>query len=167
MDRGARYGPPSLQVRFADGTRAFAWQPTGHRVQEPAPGSAELVLEFRDRHHPWEVALHSRVHEGTDVIERWSMLRNTGEETIAVLRADSAAWSLPVAEDHRLSHVTGQWSAENRLHRDRLPFGETVLTSRWGITGHHANPWVMLDSGGGATEGHGRVWSAVPAWSGS
>ncbi|MFD9542650.1 GH36 C-terminal domain-containing protein [Streptomyces sp. NPDC060022] len=44
-----------------------------------------------------------------------------GEETITVLRADSAAWSLPVAEDHRLSRVTGQWSAENRLHRDRPP----------------------------------------------
>ena len=28
---------------------------------------------------------------------------------------------------------------------------ETVLTSRRGITSHHANPWVMVDDGGRAT----------------
>lgn len=27
VDGGTRYGPPSLQVRFEDGSRAFEWQP--------------------------------------------------------------------------------------------------------------------------------------------
>ncbi|MFG3141294.1 alpha-galactosidase [Streptomyces sp. NPDC048211] len=166
VDSGPRYGPPSLQVRFADGTRAFSWKPIGHRVHEPAPGAAELVLEFRDRVHPLRVDLHYRVHGDTDVIERWSVLRNDGEEPVALQRADSAAWTLPAREDYRLSHVTGQWSAETRLRREPLPYGETVLTSRRGVTSHHANPWVMLDAGD-ATEEHGRVWSAALAWSGS
>ncbi|MFI5633067.1 alpha-galactosidase [Streptomyces sp. NPDC051664] len=166
VDGGPRYGPPSLQVRFADGTRAFEWQATGHRVHEPAPGSAELVLEFRDRLHPLRVALHYRVHDDSDVIERWTVLRNDGDAPVALQRADSAAWTLPLRDDYRLSHVTGQWSAETQLRRDPLPFGETVLTSRRGITSHHANPWVMLDAGD-ATENHGQVWSAALAWSGS
>ncbi|MEU6761651.1 alpha-galactosidase [Streptomyces sp. NPDC046853] len=166
VDGGARYGTPSLQVRFADGTRAFEWQAEGHRVHEPAPGSTELALEFRDRHYPLEITLHYRVHDDSDVIERWSVLRNTGADPVTLLRADSAAWTLPARDDYRLSHVTGQWSAETRLHRDRVPFGETVLTSRRGITSHHANPWVMLDAGD-ATEEHGQVWSAALAWSGS
>ncbi|MFE7790484.1 alpha-galactosidase [Streptomyces sp. NPDC057460] len=166
VDGGPRYGPPSLQVRFADGTRAFEWQATGHRVHEPAPGSAELVLDFRDRLHPLRVALHYRVHDDSDVIERWTVLRNDGDAPVALQRADSAAWTLPLRDDYRLSHVTGQWSAETQLRRDLLPFGETVLTSRRGITSHHANPWVMLDAGD-ATENHGQVWSAALAWSGS
>ncbi|MEV6752896.1 alpha-galactosidase [Streptomyces sp. NPDC051214] len=166
VDGGARYGTPSLQVRFADGTRAFEWEALSHRVHEPTPGSTELVLKFRDRRHTLEITLHYRVHDDSDVIERWCVLRNTGEETVALLRADSAAWTLPVRDDYRLSHVTGQWSAESQLHRERLPFGETVLTSRRGITSHHANPWVMLDAGE-ATEDHGQVWSAALAWSGS
>ncbi|MFC8126313.1 alpha-galactosidase [Streptomyces sp. NPDC057302] len=166
VDGGARYGTPSLQVRFADGTRAFEWEASGHRVHEPAPGSAELALEFRDRHYPLGITLHYRVHDDSDVIERWSVLRNTGEEAVTLLRADSAAWTLPARDDYRLSHVTGQWSAETQLHRDRVPFGETVLTSRRGITSHHANPWVMLDAGD-ATEDHGQVWSGALAWSGS
>lgn len=153
-------------MRFADGTRAFEWLATGHRVHEPAPGAAELVLEFRDRHYPLEIALHYRVHDDSDVIERWTVLRNTGDDTVTLPRADSAAWTVPARDDHRLSHVTGQWSAETQLHRDRVPFGETTLTSRRGITSHHTNPWVMLDAGD-ATEEHGQVWSAALAWSGS
>ncbi|MGV9558265.1 alpha-galactosidase [Streptomyces sp. NPDC003522] len=166
VDGGTRFGPPSLQVRHADGSRAFEWEPVGHRVDEPAPGSAELVLEFRDRLYPLHVALHYRVHEDTDVIERRTVLRNAGDQRVELLRADSAAWTLPALPDYRLSHVTGQWSAESQLRRDTLPYGETVLTSRRGITSHHANPWVMLDAGD-ATEDHGRVWSAALAWSGT
>ncbi|MEU3186101.1 alpha-galactosidase [Streptomyces sp. NPDC006923] len=166
VDGGTRYGPPSLQVRFADGTRAFEWEATGHRVLEAAPGESELVLEFRDRHYALAVALHYRVHDDCDVIERWTVLHNTGDETVVLQRADSAAWTLPPRDDYRLSHVTGQWAAESQLHRERLAFGETVLTSRRGVTSHHANPWVMLDAGD-ATEDHGQVWSAALAWSGS
>src|SRR5689334_5077666 len=40
VDGGARYGAPSLRVRFADGTRAFEWEPVGHHIGEPAPGAA-------------------------------------------------------------------------------------------------------------------------------
>ncbi|GAA2364370.1 alpha-galactosidase [Streptomyces cuspidosporus] len=166
VDGGTRYGPPSLQVRHPDGNRGFEWRPTGHRVLTDVPGSAELVLEFRDRLRPLRVALHYRVRDDTDVIERWTVLHNTGHEPLELLRADSAAWTLPPLAGYRLSHVTGQWSAETQLRRDPLPFGETVLTSRRGITSHHANPWVMLD-GGAAGEDHGPVWSAVLAWSGS
>ncbi|MFC9843606.1 alpha-galactosidase [Streptomyces sp. NPDC060223] len=161
VDGGTRYGPPSLQVRFADGSRAFEWQSTGLRVTDD-----ELALAFRDRHYPLHVTLHYRVQGDTDVIERWTTVRNAGDEPVTLLRTDSAAWSLPPLRDYRLSHVTGQWSAESQLRRDQLPYGETVLTSRRGITSHHANPWVMLDAGE-ATEEHGRVWSAALVWSGS
>ncbi|MER5409764.1 alpha-galactosidase [Streptomyces sp. NPDC002769] len=165
VDGGTRYGPPSLQVRFEDGSRAFEWQPAGHDVRE-GEGEGELTLSFRDRRYPLRVELHYRVRDDTDVIERWTVVRNLGDEPVTLLRADSAAWALPLLRDYRIAHVTGQWSAESRLHRDRLAHGETVLTSRRGITSHHANPWVMLDSGE-ATEDHGRVWSAALAWSGS
>lgn len=166
VDGGTRYGPPSLQVRYPDGSRAFEWQHTGHRLLQPAPGVAVLVLLFRDRLHPLHVALHYTVRDDTDVIERHTVLRNAGDRPLSLLRADSAAWSLPPLPGYRLSHVTGQWSAENQLRRDPLPHGETVLTSRRGITSHHASPWVMLDDGE-ADEEHGRVWSAALAWSGS
>ncbi|MFD0070591.1 glycoside hydrolase family 36 N-terminal domain-containing protein, partial [Streptomyces sp. NPDC127574] len=141
-----RYGPPSLQLRYADGSRGFEWLPTEHRVTQDGP-TTELVLGFRDRLHPVHVVLHYRVHADTDVIERWTVVRNAGDGPVELLRADSGAWTLPPLADYRLSHVTGQWSAETQLRREPAPYGETVLTSRRGITSHHANPWAMLDDG--------------------
>lgn len=166
VDGGTRYGPPSLQIRFEDGSRAFEWVHEGYEVLRPAEGVHELRLTFRDRVHPLRTVLHYRVREDTDVLERWLVVRNDSDAPVRLLRADSAAWSLPPLPGYRISHVHGQWSAESRLRREPLPHGETVLTSRRGSTSHHANPWLMLDDGT-TTETHGRVWSAALAWSGS
>jgi alpha-galactosidase len=162
VDGGTQYGPASLQVRFADGTRGIEWAFVGSEIL----GDTTLRLDFTDRHYPLRITLYYRVTPDTDVVERWTELTNTGEDDIAVLRADSAAWSLPVRPGYRLSHVVGGWAAESQLRRGELAVAETVLTSRRGVTSHHANPWVMIDTGD-ADEEHGEVWSAALAWSGS
>ncbi|GAA1938941.1 alpha-galactosidase [Kitasatospora viridis] len=161
---GARFGPAGLQVRFADGTRGAQWTFAGHTVS-----GGELRLRLADRHYPLTADLCYRLRPGSDVIERWTELNHTGDEgsgPITVDRLDSACWTAPALPDHRLSHLVGGWNSEFQLHRDRLPVAETVLTSRRGLTSHHANPWLALDDGT-ATEEHGQVWSTALAWSGS
>ncbi|MFJ9824835.1 alpha-galactosidase [Streptomyces sp. NPDC101160] len=163
---GARFGPAGLQVRFADGTRGAQWHFTGHRVE-----GGELRLRLTDRHYPLAAELCYRLRPGSDVIERWTELTHTAAPggdagPVTVDRLDSASWTLPALPDYRLSHLVGGWNSEFQLHRDRLPVAETVLTSRRGLTGHHASPWLALDDGS-ATEEHGRVWSTALAWSGS
>jgi alpha-galactosidase len=157
----SRYGHAGLQVRFADGTRDLELVYRGEERTDD-----ELVLEFADRHYPLVVLAHYRLPAGGDVIERHLVLRNDGDEAVTVARADSASWVLPRLDGYRLSQVRGQWAAETALHRGDLPYGETVMTSRRGITGHHANPWVMVDDGT-AGEEHGSVYSCALAWSGS
>ncbi|MFE0146926.1 alpha-galactosidase [Nonomuraea sp. NPDC059007] len=158
-EAGARYGAASLQIRFANGDTGVEWQHTGHEIED-----GHLTILMRDRAHPVEVALHYRVRAGCDVVERWTEIRS--EEPVTLLRCDSAAWNLPPLPGYRLSHASGGWAAENSVRRVELPVGETVLTSRRGITSHQANPWVMVDAGE-AGEEHGEVWSAALAWSGS
>ncbi|GAA3507336.1 alpha-galactosidase [Streptomyces showdoensis] len=93
--------------------------------------------------------------------------RDTGPALpVTVERLDSASWTAPALADYRLSHLVGGWNSEFQLRGDRLPVAETVLTSRRGLTGHHANPWLALDDGT-ATEERGEVWSTALAWSGS
>ncbi|MEV4460112.1 alpha-galactosidase [Microbispora sp. NPDC049633] len=157
---GLFYGHAAVQVRFADGTRDLELVPTGQRRTD-----RELVLTFADRHYPLTVECHYGVHEDSDVIERHLVLRNEGEP-VTVVRADSATWVLPRMDGYRLSCVRGQWGAETRLHRTELPYGETVTTSRRGVTSHQANPWAMVDDGT-AGEEHGEVYSCALAWSGS
>ncbi|MEV8102604.1 glycoside hydrolase family 36 N-terminal domain-containing protein, partial [Streptomyces sp. NPDC088135] len=161
---GARFGPAGLQVRFADGTRGAQWSFTGHTVRD-----GEIRLQLTDRRYPLAAELCYRVRPGSDVIERWAELTHTGagdSGPITVDRLDSASWTLPALPDYRLSHLVGGWNSEFQLQRDRLPVAETVLTSRRGVTSHHANPWLALDDGT-ADEEHGEIWSTALAWSGS
>ncbi|MFI6388202.1 alpha-galactosidase [Nonomuraea sp. NPDC050540] len=158
-EAGARYGAASLQIRFANGDTGVEWQHTGHEIED-----GHLTILMRDRAHPVEVALHYRVYADADVVERWTEIRS--EEPVTLLRCDSAAWNPPPLPGYRLSHASGGWAAENAVRRVELPVGETVLTSRRGITSHQANPWLMVDAGD-AGEEHGEVWSGALAWSGS
>ncbi|MEV7042930.1 alpha-galactosidase [Amycolatopsis sp. NPDC051061] len=156
-DGGTKYWTPALQIRFADGTRALEWRYRTHEIDHD-----HLKIHFADRHYPLRITLHYR--RRTDVLERW--LELAADTDVDVIRADSATWALPVLDDYRLSHVTGRWAAETQLHRTTAPHGETTFASRRGITGHHANPWVMVDDGT-ATERHGEVYGVALAWSGS
>ncbi|HEX9338011.1 MAG TPA: glycoside hydrolase family 36 N-terminal domain-containing protein, partial [Pseudonocardiaceae bacterium] len=159
---GPRFGPPSLAVRYADGTAAVEWIYEGYDVD-----GLHLAVRLADRHYPLSVVLHYRLHDDSDVIDRWTTVRNTADdEAVTLVRLDSAAWHLPIRPDYRVSHVAGGWSYECQLHRVTVPVAETVFTSRRGITSHQANPWLMLDAGD-ADEAHGEVWSAALAWSGS
>jgi alpha-galactosidase len=154
------HGHAGLQVRFADGTRDLELRHTGVDSD-----GGMLTFSFADRHYPLTVSAHYLVRPDTDVLERWLEVRNDGEP-LTVVRADSATWVVPRLEDYRLSQVRGAWAAESRSHRGGLPYGESLLGSRQGITGHAAAPWAMIDDGT-ATEEHGGVYSCALAWSGS
>ncbi|MFL6142839.1 MAG: alpha-galactosidase [Labedaea sp.] len=156
---GAMFGPAALQVRQDDGAGGVEWQYLDHAVD-----GGHLELRFRDRTYPLWITLHYQVFDDTDVIQRWVTLRSG--RPVTVRRADSANLALPRRADYRVSHAAGYWSGENQVHRTTLPIGETVFTSRRGITSHQANPWLMIDAGD-ATETGGEVWSAALAWSGS
>ena len=159
---GRSFGAAALGVGFADGTAGLELQIVSRAVE-----AGRLILTLADRRQPLSVDLHYRPAAGTDVIERWAVVRHTGDaDDILLHRHDAAAWCVPQRDDYRISHVTGAWSAEGTLHRALLPVAETHLTSRRGVTGHHANPWVMIDDGT-AGEEHGDVWSMALAFSGS
>jgi alpha-galactosidase len=49
--------------------------------------------------------------------------------------------------------------------RTELTPGTRVFESRKGLTGHHGQPWVTLDSGDGRSDGE--AWSVALEWSGS
>ncbi|MBO0514657.1 alpha-galactosidase [Streptomyces beijiangensis] len=170
VEGGARFGAPSLLVRYADGARGVEWAYESHEIEDRTGGS-RLRVRLRDRHYPLGCTLHYAVHEDSDVIERSMTLSHLGTaetagEPIEILRCDAASWSVPAASGVRLSHTVGAWSGETQLRRTEAPYAETVFTSRRGISGHFGNPWLMVDAGD-ADESHGEVWSMALAWSGS
>ncbi|WP_338894811.1 alpha-galactosidase [Streptomyces sp. TG1A-60] len=155
VEGGPRFARPALSVR-TDERRGTEWT---FRTYE-ADGD-ELRLSFTDG--GLGITLHYRMRD--DVVERWVTLVNEGP-TAELLRADSATWTLPPREEAwRLSQLHGRWAAESRLVRADLTYGEKVIGSRRGHTGHQHLPWVALDTDAG--EERGEVYGCALGWSGS
>lgn len=159
VEGGPRFVRPALSVR-TDERRGTEWTFETYETSD-GPGGDELRLRFRDG--GLVITLHYRMRG--DVVERWVVLDNEGPDTVELLRADSATWTLPEREDWRLSHLHGRWAAESRLTAGPLTYGEKVIGSRRGHTGHQHLPWVALDTD--ATEERGEVYGCALGWSGS
>lgn len=155
VEGGPRFVRPALSVR-TDERRGTEW-----RFEDAATEGDELRLCFSDA--GLGITLHYRLRG--DVVERRVTLANDGSESLELLRADSATWTLPERDGWRLSQLHGRWAAESRLVRSPLTYGEKIIGSRRGHTGHQHLPWVALDSE--ATEESGEVYGCALGWSGS
>jgi alpha-galactosidase len=155
VEGGPRFVRPALSVRTAE-RRGTEWSFERYETE-----GDELRLRFRDA--GLAITLHYRMRG--DVVERWTTLDNDGPEPLELLRADSATWTLPDRDGWQLSQLHGRWAAESRLVRSGLTYGEKVIGSRRGHTGHQHLPWVALDTD--ATEERGEVYGCALGWSGS
>ncbi|WP_369231432.1 alpha-galactosidase [Streptomyces sp. R21] len=169
VEGGPRFVRPALSVR-TDERRGTEWRFEAYETEEAcesdeahetdAADGDELRLRFSDA--GLGITLHYRTRG--DVVERWVTLANEGP-AVELLRADSATWTLPEREGWRLSQLHGRWAAESRLVRSPLTYGEKVIGSRRGHTGHQHLPWVALDED--ANEERGEVYGCALGWSGS
>jgi alpha-galactosidase len=157
VEGGPRFVRPALSVRTEE-RRGTEWHFEAHDSEPGADGG--LRLRFRDG--GLTITLHYRMRH--DVVERWVSLGNEGP-ALELLRADAATWTLPERADWRLSQLHGRWAAESRPAASPLTYGEKVVGSRRGHTGHQHLPWVALDTD--ATEEHGEVYGCALGWSGS
>ncbi|MFL5993394.1 MAG: alpha-galactosidase [Streptomyces sp.] len=156
VEGGPRFTRPALSVR-TDERRGTEWSFEAYDTE-----GDELRLRFRDG--GLTVTLHYRMRD--DVLERWVTLHNQDPAPVELLRADSATWTLPDREDGwRLSQLHGRWAAESLLTQTPLTYGDKVIGSRRGHTGHQHLPWVALDTD--ATEERGEVYGVALGWSGS
>lgn len=160
---GMKFTEPSLKLTFADGTRDVVLCFVSATLNAE---NDELRIQLRDAAYPVHVTLIYRVHAAYDLIERSAEVRNAGETPITIERVWSATWHVPPGICYRLSHLSGRWADEWRLHRDQLPAGTTILESRRLNTSHHHNPFFALDQGH-ADEEQGAVWFGTLAWSGN
>lgn len=163
VEGGPRFVRPALSVRTAE-VRGTQWA-----FADAETRGDELRLGFTDAVHRLALTLHYRMRGDSDVIERWATVTHAGPDgpPLELLRADAATWTLPAREGWRLSQLHGSWGAESRLVRSELTYGEKILSSRRGHTGHQHLPWVALDADAAATEEHGEVYGCALGWSGS
>lgn len=124
----------------------------------------ELVITLADP-AGLVVEAHWRTYAGSDVIDRFTVLRNGGDGDVDLLRAGSGAVALPDWTGYRRTVPWGRWGREGGLDRAPLTHGRNVSRGWEGLRSFMP-PWVMIDDGS-ATEDTGCVCTAVLAWGGS
>ncbi|WP_232666323.1 alpha-galactosidase [Pseudonocardia sp. TRM90224] len=121
-----------------------------------------LRAELADDDTGIEVVLHWRTSLEHDVVERWARIRSTRHE-VALTRAFTAGWNVPVGPGARVTQLVGTWSREFTPAEVDLPAGQLRLGSRQGVTSHEYSPVVALRSRADPGEAYG----VALAWSGS
>lgn len=170
---GFLYTEPCLKVTFADGVRDLVLVYSHHSQEVGQEGLPVLVITLKDSFYPLEVDLHYKVVPQYDLIQRWTVIRNTGREWVDVEAALSAAWQLPTLRDgsYRLTHLSGRWNSETQVRHAVLTDGCKTLESRRGLTSAEANPFFAIDilapDGTRASEEVGQVWFGALGWSGN
>jgi alpha-galactosidase len=162
---GMYYHEPCLKVTFDDGVRDVRLVYDRHDTGDEE-GVSELVVTLRDPHYPLHVQLHFRLFEELDLLERYAVVENAGQEPITLEQTLSATWHFPRGRDYRLTYLAGRFAAETQVWREHVSLGKKVLESRRGNTSHHANPFFAVDRGT-ATEERGEVWFGALGWSGN
>jgi alpha-galactosidase len=156
---------PMLEVVFSDQVRDLDLVFVDGEMTS-IDGKPALKIRQKDRHYPIEVESYIRVIADVDVLEKWSVVRNTGKkDPIKVENFQSGSIVLP-ADEYQLSHLAGKWGHEFQLQKTRLTPG--VKTLQAVDFKSFANPaWFMLRPDGSKDPFSGPAWYGSIQYSGN
>jgi len=154
-------------VEYAtDGRRPFLGADLSMAGDGLTPALLDVVEEdglrahFRDERTGLALDLRWRFAPGTDVIERWAVVRNGGDAPVALTRLGSAGFVVPTPDGATLHYLWGQWSQEFSRASVRLTRGRFEIGSAQGVTGHQFAPCLAVENGVAA-------YGIQLAWTGS
>lgn len=151
-----------LRVRRPDGTGGalvrLEAKPTLESTDDGDRLSARLVGDGVAVGLTWQT---SRRH---DVITRGTVISNTGGEPIALDRAFTGSFNVPLPEGAAIDALSGAWCEEYAGRRVLLPAGTFQIGSRQGVVSHLWAPVVTVSDPASSERG---CWSVQVAWSGS
>ncbi len=157
------FAEPCLKVTHADGVRDSELVYRSHTLSSD---ENELTVTLRDRFYPLEVDLHYKTYSGLDLIDKWSVIRNVGSESIFIESAMSGSVYLPDCRKFRLTLLGSAPNREYDLRREWLNYGKTVIESRTLYSNSNYLPYFALDEGT-ADEEHGEIWFGTLRWCGN
>src|SRR5262249_33981476 len=104
------YAPDGLRP-FLGADLAVAGQPLTWRLSSVTEDDG-LRAAFADEVTGLRAELRWRFAPGTDVMERWLVVRNEGGAPVTLTRLDSAGFCVPTPSSADISYLSGQWAQE-------------------------------------------------------
>lgn len=148
-----RYKETCLKVQFGDGTREIRYQYVGHELKEN-----HLKVNLKDENYGLEIELNYLVIEKLDLIERWTVVGNRGNQSIKIDSIYSAQVHIP-ENNLRFRNSFGHWGAEQQGFTQQVSHGKIYFENRRGVSTHNHNPYFILDKN--ADETNGEVYFGV------
>lgn len=155
---------PAVEVVYPDHTRDVKLVYHDSTILEEE-GQPTLRIDLKDPEYNLRLSSFIRVFPELDVLEKWLVLSNVGEESILIENAQSGSVILP-KDEYDLFHLSGTWGREFMLQRTRLTPGvKTIQVRDFGM--HNNPPWFAVVQTNNISETNGFVWFGNLAWSGN
>ncbi len=155
---------PAVEVIFTDHTRDTHLVYDSYEILEQ-DGIQCLRIDLKDPEYGLRVSSFIRVFPELDIIEKWLVLKNDGDDSILLENAQSGSVWLPQNE-YDLIHLAGRWGHENLVYRTKLTQGVKTIQTR-SFRNHENPPWFAVGPTDNVNETEGSVWFGGLAWSGN
>lgn len=167
---------PFLELIKPDGSRSCDFLFDSAVIDDEQPSLREMPCSYSEsgkgehlclnlKDGDLLLELHYHVYPACDVITRYARLKNSGKESVELLRLLSfqldlfgAGWSVTT--------FRGAWTREMNRVTVNLPAGKLVSESRTGCSSNRANPFFMVHAAD-ATENCGDVYGFNLVYSGN
>jgi alpha-galactosidase len=139
---GSAFKTPMLEVVFNDEVRDADLVLVNADVVN-IEGRSTLKITQKDRFYPLEVVSFIRVLPEFDILEKWAIVKNTGQKgNIKIENLQSGSIVLP-ADDYMLTHLAGKELHEFQVQETLLTPGLKVLQNKT-FKANQTAPWFMI-----------------------
>ena len=161
---GTVYRPVAFMATYADKCRESVLTYKDFNISEFDEGfMLEIILE--DKPYSLEASLFYKLRESTDIIERYTVIRNLSDKTVTLNKIATAEFNLPSLRPYTSTNFNGSWAGEFRKVSSEVKNGVLSYDSRKGGSNHTVNPIFILSQN--ADEKKGDVFFGALAWSGN
>ncbi len=150
------YRESALKIQYPDGTSATKLNYKSHTIFKgkkklaglPATWGSEedsltLEIEAIDPEKGLTVILSYSVFKGIDAICRSTLIQNTTNEKIKILKAMSACLDMDNNEYDKIT-LYGSWARERSINRTSVNYGVSGMSSKRGEGGHQEQAFTCL-----------------------
>ena len=159
---GKYYENECLKVKLSDGVRDLRLSYKSHKISDDGN---QLTITLKDIYYPIEVDLNYKIYDGLDLIDRNSVIKNLGKDSVLLETMYSASWICPYSRDLTLTYMTSAWGTEYNIEKQPLNQSPVLLESRAGVSNATTFPYFAVDKN--ATEDSGEVWFGSLQYSGN
>lgn len=161
---GAAYRPVAFTCTYKDKCRETVLTYKDFNITAPEDAFLlEIILE--DEPYGLEVSMFYKLQENTDIIERYTVIRNLSDTPVTLGKISSGEFNFPSKRPYLSTNFNGTWLAEFRKEATEVKNGVLTYESRKGGSDHTVSPFFILSQK--ADEKKGDVFFGALAWSGN